>query len=265
MIISACSSHTERFISSYENTGMRYLSRAKKEFSRGNMEEAFKNIDIAYSISQKYNLPYLKVYVLLEKANLFSYLKDLAQAEKFLTEAGEIINRDAKELEPYLLINLAALSFSKADIETSKLFLNQIKEPPSDMRSQYEIMISLHSFNDKNYELFEKTISKALERVKKIEDYQLEAYIHRLYADYYIVKNHIPQALESLNAALNIERFLNNREAVIYCLEKIADLYENQGGKEQAFYYYYQLWEMTSSAGDYQRSQKYLNKALEGM
>ncbi len=265
IFISACSSYQIRYISDYEKAGINYIRKARKELSRGNLKDSQKNVDIAHDIATKYNLPYLKVYVMLEKANILLFFGDLSKAEYYLTETEEIIKKEAPDLYPYLITNKASLMYIKGDKEVAKTLISEIKVPPDEILAQYLILNSISALEEKNHELFEKSLTKALKKVKKEENYILESYIHKLFAEYYRSRSDFTNSVNSLKNALNTERFLNNREGIIYCLEKLAELYESQGKKDETFYYYYQLWEITSSAGDYKRSQRYMDKALGGM
>lgn len=261
ILILSCGAPSGRLISDYERMGTRYIEKAKRELNRGNIDGAFKNIHFAYDISQKNNLPYLKTHIHLELVGIYSKLGNLKEAEKNLYFAEEIIKKDAKELMPYLMLNKAFLLYKKGAKDEAKKLALEIKKVPKELIVYNDILQAMFAKDEKRYENFEKILSKALKEAKKEEEFFLESYIHKLLSEYYFEKKDDTKAIEHLKEALNIDRSIENLDGLIYSLQKLARYYETSNDKENGFYYYYQLWEMTSSRGDYQKSQYYLEKA----
>lgn len=256
----SCSSKSGRIISSAELTGYRYLERARRDLNRQDDEGFIKNIEMALEHSQRNNLPYLKAYIYLEKAVFFANLNPNL-AEKNLQLAEEIINREAKDLEPYFKLNKSVLLFTQNRKEEAKKMLESIENLPKDLKNHYLTFKALILKEEDKYEEFNKTFNQVLKNTKKDEDYFLTAYLYRLRASYSESKGLIADAINDYKNSLEVDRIINNNKQIIKTLEIIGDLYYKVNDKNNAFYFYYQGWELLQSIGDYKNSKIFLEKA----
>lgn len=261
IFVISCSTNSGRVMSSAELTGYKYIDRARRDIKRADIENALKNLDLALDLSHKNNLPYLKAQVYLEKSVILAkFSSDLA--EKHLQLAEEIINKESKELEPYLIINKSMFLYSKGNKDEAKKLLEKVDKIPKDIRNYYILFQAIIAKDENRQDDFEKLSNQALKYSLKDEDYYLSSYLYKLKASNSENKGDIDNAIKYFKKALEIDRIVNNNKQTLYTLEALGDLYTKLGDKDNAFYYYYQGWELLSSFGDYKNSQKFLEKAL---
>ncbi|MCX7991733.1 MAG: hypothetical protein N2999_06835 [Proteobacteria bacterium] len=261
LLIISCSSNTERVMSPAEITGYKYLEKARRDLKRADIDSSLKNLQFALDMANKNNLPYLKAQVYLDKF-VISNAYNPEMSEKDIEMAEEIINKEAKELMPYLNMNKAMLLYQKGKRQEGKNLIESMDKLPSELENYQLLFKAVFARDENRDDDFKKFSDKALQKSLKEEDYYLASYIYKLTASYKENRGDLVNAIDDFKKALDIDRITGNRKEIINTLEILGDLYTKINDKNNAFYYYYQGWELLSSYGDYKGSQIFLNKAL---
>lgn len=262
VIILACAGHYQK-PSVYERDGLRNLERAKKALIDGDYNRSLKYTEETIAISKSNNIPSLKIKALIEKSNIHIYLKQFNLVHPLILEAKEVSQREVKELLPSVLYNEAVYFWETGKKEEAKKTLLDIKDPLPELKPAYYNLVSLIEFDANNIAAATDLALKAMKYAEKKDNLEQISYSNKILAEIAFIKNNYEEAIERAKKALEIDRKIANREAILWDCEFLGKAYKRSGDKENAFYFFYQGYELSASTGNKVKRDYFIEEAYQ--
>lgn len=260
--ILACAGNYQK-PSVYERDGLRRLDRAKKALTNGDYERSLIYTEEAIAISKSNNIPSLKIKSLIEKSNLHLYLKQFDLVHPLILEAKEVSQKEVKELLPFVLYNEAVYFWETGKKEEAKKTLSDIKDPLPELKPAYYNLVSLFEFDANNIDAAKESALSAIKYAEKIDNFEQMSYSNKILAEIAFVKNSYEEAIEKAKKALEIDRKVANREAILWDCEFLGKAYKRAGDKEKAFYFFYQGYELSAAIGNKVKRDYFIEEAYQ--
>lgn len=261
LLLLSCSTYQEPSI--YEKKAERALSRANLSMSEMDYNKSISYIDDAIYIAKANNLPHIKIKALLQKAKIFVATGGYKEASYLIKEAKEVAKEEKNGYMPYVEYAEAVYFWELGDIKEAKNIIKNMDEVPKDLRGAYHNLKALLELKGGNLDTAEKEVKDALKYAEKLKDLEQLSYSNKVMGIIKLKQKNSILAIENVKSALEIDRKVGNREALLWDLNFLGDMQKEKGDKELAFSYYYQGYELAVAIGDKGKRDFFLEKAFE--
>ncbi|GAB4438097.1 MAG: hypothetical protein OHK0040_09540 [bacterium] len=261
-LLFACSTAYQQ-PSVYERDAQKQLERAKKAFVEGNYPKSLDYIEDAVLLANANNLPEIKIKALLQKAQLLLSLKMYNEASAVIKESKEVAEREGLQYLPYVRYSEAVYLWETGKGSEVKSVFKDIKELPDDIKPAYHNLLALVELKFDNTKSAEEEANAALKSAEKNKDYEQSSYARKVLGEISLREKKLSEAIENVKKALEIDRKTGNREALMWDLDFLGRAYKEKGEKENAFYYFYQGYELAVAIGNRAKRDYYLEQAYQ--
>lgn len=235
---------------------------AKAEFNLGYQQTAFKLLDEAQELAEKYQLPYLELEVeILDVRLQWRYDGNTSEAREALRNIAKeyeaIKNSDhlAKGIDYKMTMLRAEIASQANDLELANRLFAQVKPYIDALQSkkpqiEYHLVVGKHYLNHELYNLALSELLMSYWGAVESNASALLAKTNTLLAQLFFERRVLDKALVHLSQAADFYDNYDKSPALVAVLKRMGDVYYQQGKYNLALVHYFNVIDHESSSND---------------